>query len=455
MELYTSLQRQQTQMAAKIKDQDLEISGLKAWVKFLEDKDRGSAEPTQEDAPIKEGIIEIWEEVGADKSTELGSNDTDEMVTVLSSMEAANILTSRVAAVSVSPVAGILTIGVPTVSGLFPTASATFNTASVVTPYTRRPRGILAKDKGKEKVVKSERESEQLARDSKIARLYAEEELKMMIEGLDRSNEVIAKHLQEYQQAEADLTVGEKIELINKLVKYQDHHAKILEYQAQQSKPLLKKEQREFYMSVLRSHARWKTKHFRGMTLEEIKEKFIHVWKQLEDFVPMSSKEEGERVKRKGLKLDQWSAKRMKTFKDVSEEDLKGMMQLVPLEEVYVEALQTLVKETLSIRQAIKDKEKELWVELKRLFEPDLEDHIWTHNQAFMHDPLEWKLYDPYSVHHVFTKDQEIFMLVEKDYPLRKGLAIVMICNMLQVEQYSQMANDLMLKIQNIANSPR
>nr|GFD32730.1 hypothetical protein [Tanacetum cinerariifolium] len=63
MELCTSLQRQQTQMATKIKDQDLEISGLKERVKFLEDNDRGSAEPTQEDAPIKGGIIEIGEEV--------------------------------------------------------------------------------------------------------------------------------------------------------------------------------------------------------------------------------------------------------------------------------------------------------------------------------------------------------------------------------------------------------
>nr|GEY26908.1 hypothetical protein [Tanacetum cinerariifolium] len=177
-------------------------------------------------------------------------------------------------------------------------------------------------------------------RDSKIARLHAEEKLKMMIEGLDRSNEMIAKHLHEYEQVAADLSIGEKIELINELVKYQDHHAKILKYQAQQNKPLSKKEQREFYMSVLRSHDGWKTKHFRGMTLEEIKEKFIPVWKQFEDFVPMSSKEEGERVKRKGLKLEQGSAKKIKTPEEVSEEDLKGMMQLVHVEEVYVEALQ-------------------------------------------------------------------------------------------------------------------
>nr|GEY49546.1 hypothetical protein [Tanacetum cinerariifolium] len=52
------------------------------------------------------------------------------------------------------------------------------------------------------------------------------------------------------------------------------------------------------------------------------------------------SKEEGERFKIKGLRLEQDSAKKMKTSKEVSEEDLKDMMQLVPVEEVYVEALQ-------------------------------------------------------------------------------------------------------------------
>nr|GEW91811.1 hypothetical protein [Tanacetum cinerariifolium] len=395
MDFFTGLQRQQTQMAAKIQDQDLVISSLKARVKILEDKDRGREEPAQEDAPIKWGSMKIGEEVGVERSTDLGI-------------------------VSVSPVVAATTIGVSAVSRLVPNVSVILTIASVVTPYSRRPREISAKDKGKEKVVESDvpkkkklqeqidaqvsrdmeeefardnqRLSEQLAKDSEIARLHAEEELKMMIKGLDRSNEMIAKHLHEYEQAAANLSIGEKIELINELVKYQDHHAKILKYQ--------------------------------GITLEEIKEKFIPVWKQIEDFVPMSSKEEGERMKKKGLKLDQESSKRMKTYEDVSEEDLKGMMQLVPVEEVYVEALQVkhpifdweihsegkkdywkiirlgghtavyqffvdmlkqvdredlhqlwiLVKETLSIRQATKDMEKELWVELKRLFEPDFED---------------------------------------------------------------------------------
>nr|GEY87865.1 hypothetical protein [Tanacetum cinerariifolium] len=111
--------------------------------------------------------------------------------------------------------------------------------------------------------------------------------------------------------------------------------------------------------------------------------------------------------------------------------------------------------ETLSNRSPTSDKEMELWVELSRLYEPDNEDQLWTHTQNFMHAPVEWKLYDTCGVHHVTSKEKEIFMLVEKDYPLRKGLALVMISYKLQVENYSQMANDLILKTYKIANSPR
>nr|GEV28677.1 hypothetical protein [Tanacetum cinerariifolium] len=127
MKLCTSLQRQQSQMVAKIKDQDLDISRLKARVKSLKDKERRSAEPTQEDAPITWGIRKIGEELGAKKNTELGSNDTEEMVNVLSSMEAANILTSGVAAASVSPASGVSTACVPTVSGSFVTPEKFLN----------------------------------------------------------------------------------------------------------------------------------------------------------------------------------------------------------------------------------------------------------------------------------------------------------------------------------------
>nr|GEV46168.1 hypothetical protein [Tanacetum cinerariifolium] len=60
------------------------------------------------------------------------------------------------------------------------------------------------------------------------------------------------------------------------------------------------------------------------MTFEEVEAKFNSVWKQMEDFIPMGSKEEAERIKKK----------------EVPKEKVKEMMQLVPIKEVYVEALQ-------------------------------------------------------------------------------------------------------------------
>nr|GEX03004.1 hypothetical protein [Tanacetum cinerariifolium] len=147
----------------------------------------------------------------------------------------------------------------------------------------------------------------------------------------------------------------------------------------------------------------WKVKDFKGMIFEEIEVKFAAVWKLVEDFIPMGSKEEAKRLKRKGLNL---------------KEDLNQLW--------------VLVNEYLSIRPASSDKEMELWVELKGLYEPDPEDQLWAQTQNYMHAPIEWKLYDLSGVHHVTTKDKEISMLVEKDSPLRKGLALVMICYKLQ-----------------------
>nr|GEV57943.1 hypothetical protein [Tanacetum cinerariifolium] len=351
-----------SEMVFKFEAQELEINSLKARIKLLEDKDKGVVEQSKDDALIKGMRLDEGEE-----AAKRVNDNTEEMATVLTSMDAASILTSG--GVQVVPTAAEVataTVSIPTGSGVVSTASPTISTAALIfttatesTPYTKR--------KGKEKMVESDTPKK--------------------------------KKLQEQ-----------------------------IDVQTQQRKPLLRKQQKEFYMSVLKNHAGWKARHFKGMTLEEIKEKFDPVWKQWQDFIPISS----QRKRQKGL---------------------REMMQLVPIEEVYVEALQVkhpvivwkhldredlnqlweLVKETLSIKPSTSYKEMEIWVDLKRLYEPDVEDQLWTHTQNLMHAPIEWKLYDTCGVHHVTSKDKEIFMLVEKDYPLRKGLAIVMISYKLQV----------------------
>ncbi|GJT88136.1 hypothetical protein Tco_1069853 [Tanacetum coccineum] len=116
--------------------------------------------------------------------------------------------------------------------------------------------------------------------------------------------------------------------------------------------------------------------------------------------------------------------------------------------------LWSLVKKRINLPGLTEDKEKELWVELKMLFEPDEENLLEL--QRYMHDPLKWWLYDTCVVHHVSTeRGQDIFMMVEKDYPLTKGLATLMLCNKLRVDQHSEMADEILTKIFNIANRAR
>ncbi|GJS30762.1 hypothetical protein Tco_0491382 [Tanacetum coccineum] len=315
MDMCTNLQQQHLLMEQRIQSQDLEITQLKNRVKTLEDNEKRRVGFAQEDAPNTGGMDQGEDLMTGDveKSTGKGSDNTDEAANVLSTLEAANVLSS-----GSFPTAA--PAGVATASGSFPTA-AIFTTASVTTPYTRRTRAsrgiiiepshttsvptISAKGKGKEKMVEStgtkkkkiqeqldaqvakelEMEfarEEQLIReqgekDAEIARAQAEKELGMMIAELDRSNELIAKYMTEYEQAEADLSLEEKMELITELIKYQRNLAEIKKYQAQQSKPSTKTEKRNFYMAILKSHAGWKSKDFRGMTFEQIEEKFIPV----------------------------------------------------------------------------------------------------------------------------------------------------------------------------------
>nr|GEZ35393.1 hypothetical protein [Tanacetum cinerariifolium] len=384
-----SMQRKLSKLTDKFQAQEVEINRLKESFKLLEEREGLAAKSFGDDAPIKGRSMDEGE-----AATKRISDDSEEIATVLTSMNAAIVLASGV-------------IDVPTGNGSIPTAS---------TPVE----GSVTRELEEQLERKDQRRAEQIARDAEVARIYVEEELQSMTNSLDSNNETIAKYLQEYHQFSLELPIERRVELISDLVKYQDNYTKIYKFHSQQRKPWTKKQKRDYYMAIIKNNLGWKVKDFRGMTFEEVEAKFNSVWKQMEDFIPMGSKEEAERIKRKGINLEQESAKKQKTSEEVTkeanppeevtEEKVKEIMQLVPIEEVYVKALQV------------------------------------------KHPIIDWKVYHEGQrsywkitrVHHVTSKDKEIFMLVEKDYPLRKGLALVMIYYKLQVENFSQMANDLL-----------
>ncbi|GJW08235.1 hypothetical protein Tco_1570658 [Tanacetum coccineum] len=185
-------------------------------------------------------------------------------------------------------------------------------------------------------------------------------------------------------------------------------------------------------------------KQLKSLSFEQVKEIFETTMRKVQYFVPMGSELEVQRLKRAGQEVLEERVKRQKISeasgsgkesaekeKELSKEELQKLLVIVPVEKVYIEALQDLVKERFNTTKPTYDKEKELWVELKRLFEPDNDDTLWK-LQRYMHDPLVWRLYDTCGVHHVSSvRGHEIFMLVEKEYPLTRGRMTVMLANKL------------------------
>nr|GEX44266.1 copia protein [Tanacetum cinerariifolium] len=384
-----------------------ELGLLSPQVKLLEDRERGGIAQSGEDAPIKGRSIDKGEKAAIDGN-------------------AASILTNGVS-VSISPVTEVFIAEVLTGSGSIPTASPPVfgvPTGESDTPKKKKLQEQIdvqdARELEEEMARDAQRMNEQIARDAEIARIHAEEELQMMIDGLERNNETVAK---EVERDDAAILIEEvfveALQVKHPIIEWEVHT----------------EGERSYWKIIRRGGSTASYQFFVDLLKHFDKEDLNQLWalvKETLNIRPAANDKEKEI----------WVELKRLYEPDV-EDLLKDLNQLW-----------ALVKETLNIRPATNDKEIDLWVKLKRLYEPDVEDLLWTHNQNMMHALVEWKLYNTYGVHQVISKDKEIFMLVENDYPLRKGLAIVMICYKLQVENYSQMANDLILKIYKIANSP-
>ncbi|GJS25369.1 putative ribonuclease H-like domain-containing protein [Tanacetum coccineum] len=94
-------------------------------------------------------------------------------------------------------------------------------------------------------------------------------------------------------------------------------------------------------------------------------------------------------------------------------------------------------------------------LEVQRLKRADIDDTLWKPQRKDAY-PCVLRLYDTCGVHHVsLVRGHQIFMLVKKEYPLTRGLMTVLLANKLQVDQYSEMDNELLREIFLLANKPR
>ncbi|GKE69659.1 hypothetical protein Tco_1527731 [Tanacetum coccineum] len=162
----------------------------------------------------------------------------------------------------------------------------------------------------------------------------------------------------------------------------------------------------------------------RGYSFDEIKNLFETTIRRVHTFVPIESEIEREIPKLAAgsskrdteEELDQESSKRQKTGEslepteeqkdkeeELSQEELQQMMIIVPeqrmniirvgnhtevhqffddmlkaLDKDDLVMLWSLVKERFNSIEPAHDKEREIWVELKRLFKPNTDDELWN-----------------------------------------------------------------------------
>nr|GEW24807.1 retrovirus-related Pol polyprotein from transposon TNT 1-94 [Tanacetum cinerariifolium] len=176
------------------------------------------------------------------------------------------------------------------------------------------------------------------------------------------------------------------------------HLDNIRKYQSLKRKPISIAQARKNMIVYLKNMAGYKMKHFKGMTYDKVRPIFEREYNKVQTLFKHDKDVDEEPTKKRVAEETplQESFKKLKAVevscshstqdiptddpKEMSEEDVTNMLEIIPVSEFKVEALQVkedlnvlwrLVKEKFSSAVPAVGKEKALWVELNRLFEPD------------------------------------------------------------------------------------
>ncbi|GJS43939.1 hypothetical protein Tco_0568982 [Tanacetum coccineum] len=336
------------------------------------------------------------------------------------------------AAKEVSTIGAAVTTASVVVSTVSPTRNTRVSTTDDITMaetlvYIRKS---VAKDKEWEEIQ---------------ARVQADEELVQRLQAEEREK----------------YTEAEQARMLAELINQRKRYFAAQRAEERRNKPPTQAQQRTYMSNYIKNMGGYTLQQLRGYSFDEIKTLFETTMRKVNTFVPIESEVDravpelaaGSSKRAAEEELDQESSKRQKTGEsselaeeprdkeadELSQEELQQMMIIVPEQGMNVEALQTKypiidweiytegtrkywkiirvgnhTEEKFNSTEPIDDKEREIWVELKRLFEPNIDDELWK-LQKHIHY-LTWKLYDSCEVHHVSTeKGIDIYMLVEKE----------------------------------------
>ncbi|GKE77271.1 hypothetical protein Tco_1543391 [Tanacetum coccineum] len=233
-----------------------------------------------------------------------------------------------------------------------------------------------------------------------------------------------SKKLQAQEQEE--LSIKEKATLFQQLLEKKRKHFAAKRAEEKRNKPPTKAQQRKIMCTYLNN--------MEGYKLKDLKTKLVK-----------------GKDKRAGIELIQENTKKQKVDDDKETTKLKQCWKLFQMKKSQMlksfdmedlEDLYRLVKAKYEPTRPVEDLDLLLWGNLKTMFEPHVEDKVWRNQQGYK--VLEWKLYDSFRVHSLMMQHMQIYMLVEKKYPLAPLTLYIMLEKKLKFDYESEMAYQLL-----------
>ncbi|GJW29191.1 hypothetical protein Tco_0046066 [Tanacetum coccineum] len=417
---------------------------------------------------------------------------------------------------------GIASEEVPIVS----TAEVNLSTAGGTVTYSRRSAEKRSRqDKGKAIMIeeepkkKSKKELEQ-ERLSYVEAIRLEEQMNEEQRAQIARDEEIARQWDEEERKRA-------MDEAKSVKKIDWNNPSVIRYHTQKLKPKIVAQARRDMIKYLKNQGNYKISDFKGMSYNDIRPIFEKVWDFNQNIEPMDAEHGNEKqkspakekspekiveeevdtqevvkevVKEPGAKRKKSiprksTRKRQKLEEDAEKEELKGLLDIIPREEVPIEVesistkfpivdwktyvltetfmyyqvfrgdgssknykilsemledfdrqdveeLYRLVKERYSTSRP-EGFDLMLWGDLHTLFEPDEDDEIWKDQHEY--NLLSWRLCDFCGIHILLMENGlAIHMLTEKKYPLSQEMLTKMLSRKLEVDHESSQAFELL-----------
>ncbi|GJU75403.1 hypothetical protein Tco_1272473 [Tanacetum coccineum] len=351
---------------------------------------------------------------------------------------------------------------------------------------------IDPKDKGKGVLVEEELEKPEKQEEATNAALT--EEFDEIQARMDADHELAVRLTHEEQEK---YTIEKRARLLAEYFERRKKQLAAERSEAIRNKPPTRAQVRNMMITYLKYMGKYTHQQLKHKTLEELQKLYQKEQKWINDFKPMGSKEDGSNTK-KGGKMIKRSAdsttkkklpKKPKVIKEQESaesneeaaadyeqenEEFRMWLTVVPDEDETIIRADgnTSYHKTFSSmlrkfdRQDLMDLHRLVmkrfedntpegynllpWGDLKVMFEPNVEDEIWSNQQDWT--LISWKLYENCGVH-LLLMDGTLTcfnMLVEKIYPLIKEMLEKMLNWKLEAEADSTMAFELLKFIKSI-----